>query len=356
MAQVYPPGGDQLFWGDRILYRVPFALGAQATLVESRAIHPDQEKTIQLPPGLLHVHRHDGQFYALRKEGAKEGTVRLGLHRSPDAKAWELAATLEVGPTDTRISSVRVLGGGWYILQSSLAQFSIDRKTSPLALGKINAEGRIRVHSLVDLQLPMDLPLQALGLVFAPLAIPVDRGWVMIHAKTGWGWIIRLSTEGVPNVRRFQIFPGLETALKKGTDLELAVLAAQPTKDGDVLIATRSDEAVKTCRAIAATFKNGTHGRPVPLQENAKPIEKAKAAADAMAHSSDTKDYRFAEDLAVKAHPQVLWWELDPDTGKLTRVDPSGAVILLQGADQLARFGFRYLANGRLIMNRLTAD
>lgn len=104
-----------------------------------------------------------------------------------------------------------------------------------------------------------------------------------------------------------------------------AVMGAQPTPDGKVLIAIRQKEALLEANRIL----NSQRG----------------------AVSEDDEVDRMTSqdgDLSFKLWPELHWYELDPVDGQLEKVAPENAPAQVPSWKNRARFAFKFAADGTL--------
>jgi hypothetical protein len=153
---------------------------------------------------------------------------------------------------------------------------------------------------------------------------------VLASGQTGFMWILDKRKES-PSLHLVRLFSFVnEKILAKPEQLEWAILGMQPTPDGDVLIASRSEGAVKNARQLF----------PTPFL-NTKLLQDP---AHMKQREQNMKD-------SVEFFPEVCWWKLDPESGVITKVEaPANFPEKLPNSRAMTAFRFRPKTNGDLII------
>ena len=294
----------------------------------------------------------DGAFYALARNSTRDAST-LRVMASEDLRAWREEAHLELTPGDPYVNSVLPLGSGNFILVAMRGTFNREGRKSFLALAKADASQRLQVQDLVDMGADLDKLIQdpgRMGFFFAR-AVPLRDGWLLTNVRTGHLWLVqRASGEGRVRAKALMLYPAAEAALKKGVRLEPPILALQPTREGDVLLAARSEKAMLEARATAETLAFEAERKRPQDTAGLTASQRASGATRQRVEETGSRDRVAAEDLTVKAYPEVQWFELSAATGKLRRVDLPGATGLLGGLADLQGFGFGFRPDGSLVM------
>ena len=290
-----------------------------------------------------------GEFFwvwSFLKEGSQ---ARIRISQSPDGVNWHPHS--EFLPPRGRVpNGLYPLGQDWFLVDF-LEPMTLGQEASLLALAKRDRNGMLQIESLVDMGLKQGLltarpPTKGWSLteVMEVSAIrPVYRrihpdfvartpdALVLASGYTGFLWVVRMRDSG-PFVRRVDLFPGVtEDVLAKGMDLEWGVLGLQPTPDGRVLAATRSEQAV-------------LHGRKV---EPSSPLKTLANFKDAVFMDARGKSIK----ASLETFPELQWWSLDPETGGIRKEEtPLNTPARFPDIATAARFRFRPKTNGDLLL------
>jgi hypothetical protein len=168
----------------------------------------------------------------------------------------------------------------------------------------------------------------------------VRAGNHLVFAHQSYGRFVVLDTRTL-KTRLVRLFPKIEDKRLwdfEGLGFEHALLGMQPRQNGHVLIASRSEEAVLKARDLER--KAQAQVLPVDHRDPARRQELLREAWQNQDRKDLVQNYR---DVGAAQYPEVLWWDLDPETGTLTREPaPHGAPGELPRADLIRRFRFRF--------------
>jgi hypothetical protein len=344
-AQTFPLPREPQFWdGDRLV-----TVEDSRFTLETRV---GRKKTVFLAEGLSAPTKcdfTDGAYWACqpKERDGKGGWLLLnspdGTHR--EAVAW-VPALLPEGPVNGAFPLP-----GHQILLTSKRLFVKDGAASFLAVGGANAAGLVKLDRLIE----VDLGDQALEGAAKPdffkefprlfyvigfLMGRVRAGNHLVFAHQSYGRFVVLDTRTL-KTRLVRLFPKIEDKRLwdfEGLGFEHALLGMQPRQNGHVLIASRSEEAVLKARDLER--KAQAQVLPVDHRDPARRQELLREAWQNQDRKDLVQNYR---DVGAAQYPEVLWWDLDPETGTLTREPaPHGAPGELPRADLIRRFRFRF--------------
>lgn len=343
-AQVLPSDPVPMFWGPAGEL-IRHASGALR--VEAPPSRPTLARVIPLAPDLEHVHVEGGWFWANRKV-RRPGGLEIHVLRSENGSQWHFVARWVPGKGQP-VCRILALGPD-FLATSAMAPFQHGERQSRAA---VLAQGRgdaLHVKRLVDLgskHTPQG--------IFVPWVVAVPDGWALVHFRTGHLWTVRAVGDHIQD-RAFKLLASVpDRALAGNMDLEVAVLGCQPSPTGELLIATRSGEAVIKGREWAKAL-NPELGRPTwidpSIMKDPRPQsrEMFDRALEAYGKRQDAIEAEVAPKV-LEAFPDLLWWELDVREGSLRRREPPpGAPTRIGSVEVLKAFRFRFAVDGNLIM------
>lgn len=314
-------------------------MGEGELRVESRAAQGLAQRTIKLPSDLDNLHRADGWFWGQRV--LKRGASEIDVLRSIDGRHWHLFTRWQMEPGLSRCRLFR-LGEGFLAI-GSVRPFQMEGKASRFAYLKAGSGERLLLDRLLP-EGPQE-PRSDSTLfqrLFVPWVMEIPQGWAVLNFRTGDIWMFRATGEGL-NQRFLQIFP---EASKDGSDPYPPLLGCALRPEGTLLLATRSEDAVKKGMALA--------GNDEPLRPGAMPDSVRFQGAEAQGQWERDQvmaQFRARSEQGAgrvrEAFPEVLYWDLDPETGRLTRCPPpQGAPSRLLSEEAERTFTFRFRADG----------
>lgn len=236
-------------------------------------------------------------------------------------KTWEKVGRHKAKPDQGALQVILPLGDGKYLGVSYWAGFWPGEPQSRFGLLSLAEKNEFRVSS--GLALGID-GLDNRGFL-GPLDVIVADGYIyLVERNAGLIWMIDREDGHVR--RQIRVCECVTAERLKKKDYWMAVLACEPTPEGDLILACRSEEAV------------------VDL----KSIESMRLAEERVGQATDTPEgqntlTRAFELLAaaMKAHPEVRWLKLDSVEGKLSRMDPPpGAPERVENLPELMGFNF----------------
>ena len=294
------------------------------------------------PSGLFALDHFEGRFYGTQLQKTAEGRREVRLLSSAEGRDWRVEGILPLKTAG--IWSLHPLGGEW-ILAVSKDLFWVEGKASPLALFRRRGADQLGFERLLDLDLPKGY-LQGLkglpggdGFGFAETSAPffkvfytlgkelvmrTEGALAFASAETGRIWVVKGGES--PSIRSGALYTGVDSAwcLEAKGDLEKGILGCQPQVDGRLLVAARSEEALKAY--ASAGFEDD--GKPDP----------GRAALRA----------RRERELLAR-HPEVSWWTFDPATCTFSPSStPSKAPSRLGTPEEVGAFRFRHRLDGSL--------
>lgn len=182
---------------------------------------------------------------------------------------------------------------------------SATQQTTPTRV--IEYEGKKYTYNLKHRLMAIDtMPLNPRAMVEGLPCIELDDGLVMVNRHYGFLWVF---DEKGAFRRRLSLFDlGKDETLcqiRTYWNHERAVLGIQPTREGQVLVATRSMDAVLFARKNEPLLNaDGEPERPALFEARRR--------------------------WAWQDHPDIWWWLVDPKNGTVSRTSaPFGAPLLM---------------------------
>ncbi len=240
-------------------------------------------------------------------------------------------------------------------MAESISAFALGDSISKFALISRDSKGMYRSEKLLDMGLPEafatesavgenkdnqaskgsalhEVKLSALNPKYrynsADFVVHTPDFLILAAGQTGFIWILDKRKE-VPSLNFRKLFGCVnEKSLAKPDEIEWSILGMQPMPDGDVLIASRSEDAVKHARQLF----------PTPTLH----LKLMQDPAHMKQREQNMKD-------SVEFYPEICWWKLDPESGVITRVDPPvNFPTKLPSLKAMMGFRFRPKLNGDL--------
>lgn len=343
-AQTLPSPREPQFWdGDRLVNI------EDSRLVVESPIGP--KKTHFLGDGLSAPARSDvfqGAYWVCQPSD-RDGEKGMVLLKSQDGSQREIDAWAPAKFAEGPLFGVYPLPRNRYLLVSKRL-FVKDKAASFLAVGSKSAKGVIHLDDLIEVDLGdkalegaarpefMNDPLRLLYVVGFPLG-RMRAGDHIVFAHRTHGRFLILDTATL-KTRLVRLFPGIEDKKYWSTGVggfEHAVLGLQPKRNGQILIASRTEAAVLKAREEEKDFKLHSIGAEHP------DVAKQREMVLETLQSKNRKELMgVSRDAGAARFPEVLWWELDPEHGKISPVaTPPGAPAHLPRADLIHQFRFR---------------
>lgn len=340
-------------WSDHELYtpESPCPNQARARL-ESPGKRP---RTILLPPGTMDSHYLDGWFHVLAKDSESR---RFRFLKSRSGETWESVGVL---PYAEIMPSIPIqflpLGNGRLLVRTYLP-LHLRGRNSVLGVFRIGPNDKAELDDLVVDETTEGLleTVQQTGpdgrlrttaefrqpfrvIMMLPLAfqlVATRDAYILVNAHLGH--LLAVDRQDGRKLRSRDVFGFGETkAIKSFDEFEHCLLGLQPTPDGHLLLATRSEDAFLNARKIFAPRA------PTPVEMAAFREKRSEALTGFI------EDQKKARGRSVKAFPEVFYWDFDPHTGDLIRrATPTGLPAQLLGSELLSSFSIRIKADGRL--------
>ena len=219
--------------------------------------------------------------------------------------------------------------------------FSMGGKIHPIVTAKVDPRGNLQLEGPVDLGLKEPLvsqpkapgetaaPARGYAWIFsmktAPPFLTVGSRSFLCFPRAGALFEFR-DTGSI--ARKTWVIPGLdETRACQIDSYDWALLCVQPTRAGDLLIASRTADGVLDGRLrYPRSYTPATMGGP-GLQK-----------------------LREMEVQALKAAPRIEWWTFDPESGQLYPTPPPARVpAVLKDLAHLRNFAFHLNVGGNLV-------
>jgi hypothetical protein len=340
-GQVY--GGDQetLFWWKNHLVR-----DKGDTLVVEGLSKKDR-KTIEKEAyfsGPYDV--FEDRFWTTKKVEGESNEVRLVLYSSADARHWSQEGYLPVS-RDERPISIWPLQRDKFLAAYSW-HIERGRQSSPFAILKRGEGNRFEIDSLPNPGFPGRLRHKEkdsgnwvfaaenamLSLTWGRRFVRTPSALVLCNTMTGYFWVVNTDREA-PEVELVKLYPKLSGIYlgEKSDTIQPPLLTVQPMRDGKVIITSRSEEATFRSREVEQGFQFRT---PPDLKTPQYPKGDEGAKEQAYSHG-------------LTAFPDLMWWNLDPSSLTLKKMDtPNGFAPHFQNLKQLREFTFTLEPDGNV--------
>ncbi len=326
-AQIFSGQRGYQWWHDQKLYSTE-----DSRLIEVEA--PKQKpKQLKVPEGRIFWIK-DGLGLARIMNPATRATRFL---KTWDWARWEDA--FHLGEGQPVILGVYPLDNGKVFLSAGIDPFVKGGKVSFWAIAKPDEKGLLSLEDLPDFGFSImelarwvpgkepwkpgnltprhDRMEEYLELGTAKM-VPCAEGFVLLFPRQGKILVFN-GTDG-HLIRQRMLFPSVEQALKNRRTLERAILACRPMRSGNLLLATRSEDAVLNSRVI---FED-----PKPLEGQTK--------------EEFAKEVQANHEKNLEAFGEILWWEFNPMTGDfLRRSTPKGLPSRVLNMADMNTFSFR---------------
>lgn len=254
---------------------------------------------------------------------------------------WALLGTLE--PDLAHSLALVPLDGDRFFLVSSYGFFQRDEYVAPCSIARLHPDtGVIRFETLVELDFegpplrlnarrPAIIPGSTMAKkynkyhIFKTMQLSdtfplrqVRDHFILWSDHFGWFWVF--DSQGKLQRRACLVKDLTEEDIPRRWDYEWAVLAAQPTPSGNLLVVARSREAVLNARKSHPNL------------------------------SSDAVQSSLNNRFAQEDYPEAEWWELDTESGAFSRAaTPDAAPRHLLEAGSEGAYRFVVLGDGRLL-------
>lgn len=291
----------------------------------------------------------EGRFYALR---TTPGFEKVSLMASQEGGGFqEVGHFLETTQNLPLDFCVPLRKEGLFLGSCSAFGFVKDEKSSLIGIFRLREDGKLVLEDLPDIHLDhplfrigkpkpnetfvtLDPAYSALAPFLEPL-IQTEDYLVFVSTRAGILWILDRERGSVR--RTVKIYSVEDKDLGVTSDLEPAILGIQPRSDGKVVIAARDEVTFRTARKFFKYQK----------KEKYSAVWESEKAPDPQA-PDDPESRKREAFFALRTFRDILWWELDPATGKLEQIYPEGAPTQLQTPQDLKRFHFHFEPGDKL--------
>ncbi len=342
-AQLFPASQESVFWRNRDL-----VVASEGRLKIESALKGSLAKDLKIPSELTCFHDFEGFFWANKNLGAKDRR-EVQVMRSADGSHWSPIATWKVD-RDSPGCRIYALNQG-YLGVAILAPFTLGDKHSWMAiLDPQHSSGTLKVQRLLDMGVGDRAPF-----LFAPNMIQIPDGWAVVFARTGHFWLVQ-EKGAQARLRMLRLFPSVNhKSLDVMASVEPPILGCQPMEDGTLLIASRSEEAVlkarKIAKGLAPELDEPGHLDPALLNNHS---DKGRADIDRAMDDYAERIRKIStnvEERVLDLFPEILWWSMDPSSGKFTQISPpEGAPGRITTVELFRKFRFRPTVKGQLLV------
>lgn len=351
VAQTFPKSQETcIFDGGNLVL-----IEKQGDSIEAHIESPGQKesKTLKYPSWAIKGDHFDGRFWAIQREKGSNGKIILRTFFSSDCKNWNIDGQLTAEKASSSFFLYPIERDRYLLVATSY--FTKGEISSPLAIGRRDDKNDINLRKVLDLGLkepyastnqsdPKVLPKDPFGIsainqkyltsflqLGKSMVVRYPGGLAIVSNRTGYIWLLNSHKES-EDLKLIKIFPSVtEDRLDKG-DIEIPILGCQPRPNGHLLIASRSEEAVLMAR---------------------KEFPEPEMNDDEFSNPNSPK-HKLTEQVRNKAllkYPEILWWDLDPATGKLTKEEaPLNIPNKILDIGLMSKFRFRFKPDGNLLI------
>lgn len=357
-AQLFPvESREPQFWDGAASIRLTQSGRMETTRHgRSKPVTTEQALGAGLQGPLHRMDYWDGAVWV--SEGGQRGPLSVvQLFKAPGGKDRQLDAWLPKGLPEGKVARILALPNGLYLLVSTSDLFVRGTEVSPLAVARRDADGKLHMDRL----LPVDLGEKMLEKAHLPevrqtffrmiyfngMFVEAVRGQGhLLFPSHTFGRFLILDIRSL-ETRLVRLYPSFEDkAYLDGYDwtkLEHAVLRIQPTPDGAFVLASRSEQAVRYARRPEAAMGLG------PITTRARGGEALqKELSEYHTQPRIVALKKTAAEEATLNYPEILWWEVQPKSGKVTALPtPPGAPPEVRSAEMIRQFRFHLDLNGQ---------
>ncbi len=335
-AQWSPRPQEAMMWDGKRVITVE-----EGSTLRFRIEEPGKKDLIiQAPEKAHHGYHWNGCFWATRKVGSSASDLDFEVLKSTHGSDWHRVALFQgqKGPKGILMKAYPLHNDRFLMLSSPRYPFVVGGKPYWVALGQIASKGILEPTSGIDLgtELPLHIAKGPNAFEFEPNLYPIldplfghalrtDRFILMVSFHYGWIWVFDF--EG-----RLKRFSQLYASVKNDREIaphryERVILSCQPNDRGNLIVASRTEDAVINVPKIFPTHYN----------------------LDTLRHPDRAKEHEANLIHSLKAFPLIQWWEFNPETGEKWEIPaPIGLPTHLDEPGIFQKFRFRFRPDGNL--------
>lgn len=356
-AQTLPREQEFQTWDDATLVKI---IGSSRIIIQEGPNKKNKEFTI--PSGYYKEWKFDyfnkAYWSCLTEEiNQKPG---LMLYRAPEGKGIDRYAWSPNKIDQGQIRMVHPLPQDQFLLVSHRL-FKHDNKQSFLAIARLGKDNRLEFKEIVETEVgerffentnptnPDQDFLKTLYLVgFQSKFVRGRNHLAFVNAKAGRLILFDVNKKSSKYIKIFPDHPDAEGWTPKLFDLEYVILGIQSTGDGHFTLATRSQEAMLKAREA----ERATGHNRVNVPRTGDKDQEREVLREALKNPRRLEQAESSAKVGAVIYPEILWWDLDPESGKLTRKIPNtGIPESIHEVDRLKQFRFRTNYQGDIEMD-----
>ncbi|HJV23392.1 MAG TPA: hypothetical protein VJ570_11880 [Holophagaceae bacterium] len=298
-----------------------------------------------LPAGQRLLSVVGGEAWTVALEGEPRRPV---IRRSGDWKRWERVG--EVPLPEARLRGLFPLRDDRFLMLQGVVPFMQEGRASFLAILRLH-EGRFQVEELVDpgVELAAAMPKGTDPAAWEPSPRPgYDEAFWEVATTylevvggrpclcmASLGKVAFFSSERGHLKKVVTLYPAVDELLPKGGRLAWPVLLMRPTPAGGLVVAARSEDAVRSARGIFP---------------DAKPVESPQGATEEERFEAQRGAQERVRAQVWESFPEVLWYTLDPEEATFrSAAPPPGLPEKLRSLEAFRDFDFRTDPKGRVV-------
>ena len=299
----------------------------------------------------------EGAVWTCPKE-FRGGKPAIALYRAPSGKNKVLHAWCPEKLEEGEVNKIFPLTQDRFLI-SAKSLFTKGTQFSPFAVGR-EREGKLEIKELLEIDIGEKffdglLPKADLNIFKKLYLTGFLTGFVrgkeyLAFANRAVGRLILININNL-KTRYIKVFPDHADKDAWGPklfEIEYALLGIQPTGDGGFILATRSQEAMLKSREAEKI----SGANRIQLQTSGNTARDQEILKEKLRDPRRLDQLAAATNVGTIIYPEILWWNLDPETGKLARIVPnSGVPESIPQIERLRDFRFRTDYKNKIILD-----
>lgn len=232
----------------------------------------------------------------------------------------------------------------YLLITRAVPPVGVSVKWSPFQVFRPNAKDELEFEGVLDPDLSgaaeQELRMESISFI----SVVSDTHLIVLSPHRGRLWSFDLAKGRLERTRDLFTLPTTRVRTAFGPlPAYPIILNVFPQVDGRIVLMTRSERAVE--ETIAETERIKFQGQMI-FEAGAE--QKTQASAR----------FQKEQDSAFGNNPILQWWDFDPTSGELKRLDrpPKGGAEMLQDQKELEAFKVRPLRNGDMVPLRIVGS
>lgn len=332
MGQLTSAAKNRQYWaGDTLLTHV-----REKWSIQTESLNPKSKTLTKLPDNML---RYCGYFNNLHSIVCKNKEKQsFEVFTSTDLKKWTSRCHIPKAKAPIGFDAIPLADGNFFLIARSFP-WVINQTGSIYAVATVDDNSNLKLLKIIDPGFSKSLctksptPSTPNGIDIRDEYIllsnasyeainPIQCGDDIAVASQGSGYVLVFSGKNGDVKRNLPIFKTIREDLlaQQPIDADHAILCAFPTKDGDILFITRSEDAIEYSRKI---FSRKTKMLQENEIENHKTLtNEAKIGIQFEHLKKAEKDNEKAVNLALEEFPRIEYIEFDSKNKVMSIITP----------------------------------